>query len=448
MLEIRHHMNEPEFKLLASAEALEAALAAHNAGDLDLAEKLYAWLAESHPANAEVLHHRGVLMHQRGHREAAIDLLQDSLKLDAQRPDWHNDLGNMLAERQRLEPARDAFMASIELDVNQPVVWNNLGAVLQRQELFDEAEYSYRQAMALNPDFFDAMSNLGHLLSLRGKVGESAEYLCRAFVAAATDATPRDLLGIAYSMLGRLDDAKEVYRNWLEEKPGHPIASHLHAACSGIDVPARASNAYIEMHFDDLAKGFDAKLVENLDYQAPPLIARMLEQFVPPVRALAGLDAGCGTGLCGIHLSPYVERLTGIDLSANMLTLARQKGIYDELVKIELTQFMLEHPGAFDLVVIADTLIYFGPLETVFAAARTVLRPGGRLIFTAETPLATADPYCIKPNGRYGHGREYLDSTMQAAGFHDRVVEPTVIRIELGRPVDGFIVTARRPGPG
>lgn len=97
-----------------------------------------------------------------------------------------------------------------------------------------------------------------------------------AGVSSATEATPKDLLGIAYSLLGRLDDAEEVYRRWLRQEPGHPIAAHLYAACSGVAVPARASDAYIEMYFDELATSFDAKLTKNLDYQAPNLVAQQL----------------------------------------------------------------------------------------------------------------------------------------------------------------------------
>jgi len=441
-------MKEQEFKLQASAEALAAALAAHDAGDLALAETLYRWLLESHPENAAAAHHLGMLAHQSGRHQTALDLMRRSIELDRDRSDWHNDLGNMLAEGQQLAPARAAFMASLELDPNHPIVWNNLGAVLQRQEEFDEADFSYRQAIALNPDFVDAMSNLGYLLSIRGKAGESAEYLCRAFVAGATDATPRDLLGIAYNTLGRPDDAREVYRQWLQAEPAHPIAAHLYAASTGQDVPTRASDAYIEMHFDDLAKGFDAKLIENLDYQAPRLIAEMLTQHVPKGRTLIGLDAGCGTGLCGIEIAPYVEHLTGIDLSSNMLALAKQKGVYDELVKIELSRFMHQRPDAFDLVVIADTLIYFGPLREVFDAARSALRPGGLLVFTVEAPLNADDAHCIKPNGRYGHGRDYLEWLLQAQGFEVLALLPTAIRIELGRPVDGLVVTVRLPTSG
>ena len=46
-----------------------------------------------------------------------------------------------------------------------------------------------------------------------------------------------------------------------------------------------------------------------------------------------------------------------------------------------------EH-DAFDLIVTADTLVYFGALDDVAAAAAGALRTGGRFIFTVEEATA------------------------------------------------------------
>ena len=103
-----------------------------------------------------------------------------------------------------------------------------------------------------------------------------------------------------------------------------------------------------------------------------------------PSKALDVLDAGCGTGLCGPLVAPYARRLVGVDLSARMLRQAEERHVYDALHKFELTAYLQDNPGAFDVIVSADTLVYFGPLEQVVVAAAAALRPGGRLVFTVE----------------------------------------------------------------
>jgi predicted TPR repeat methyltransferase len=158
------------------------------------------------------------------------------------------------------------------------------------------------------------------------------------------------------------------------------------------------------------------------------------------------LDAGCGTGLCGPLLVSYARRLVGVDLSERMLARARARNIYDELVKRELTAYLRESPATFDVIVSADTLVYFGPLEEVVAASADALRPGGRLVFTVEELSgASSDAgYAIRSHGRYGHTRQYLERVLSGANLRPQIV-PAELRLEAGEPVQGLVVRAEKP---
>ena len=88
-----------------------------------------------------------------------------------------------------------------------------------------------------------------------------------------------------------------------------------------------------------------------------------------------------------------------------MLARAKEKNVYDALVQGELTEYLRSSREAFDLIVSADTLVYFGALEDVVAAAAGALRPHGLLIFTLEHAArgdATLD-YRLELHGRYSH---------------------------------------------
>jgi predicted TPR repeat methyltransferase len=119
--------------------------------------------------------------------------------------------------------------------------------------------------------------------------------------------------------LGRVDEAAELYRQWLRVEPDHPIAVHMLAACTGIDVPARASDDFVRSSFDDFAMTFDRTL-QRLEYRAPVLVGEATMDLArSTVEHLLSqvLDAGCGTGLVATMIRPYVKRLVGVDLSAN-----------------------------------------------------------------------------------------------------------------------------------
>jgi predicted TPR repeat methyltransferase len=260
----------------------------------------------------------------------------------------------------------------------------------------------------------------------------------------------RRLLALAHCTLGEVDQAIGVFEEWLKEEPGHPIALHMLAACSGREVPPRASDGFIEQTFDSFAGSFDSKLAKLL-YRAPDLVAGMLaDSGAEPSKSLDVLDAGCGTGLCGPLLAPYARRLVGVDLSVRMLAQAKARNIYDELYKVELTAYLRDCDATFDVIVSADTLVYFGPLEAVADAAAQALRPGGRLIFTVEELLddRSGAGYGISPHGRYCHTREYVERALTNADFEAEIV-PAQLRLEAGDPVRGLVVCGiKRTGAG
>jgi len=135
-----------------------------------------------------------------------------------------------------------------------------------------------------------------------------------------------------------------------------------------------------------------------------------------------------------------------------MLSLAERRGVYDELAKAELVQFLRDRPDAFDVVVSADTLCYFGALEGVVEAARKALRAGGQIVFTVEAEREedeSAEPgFRLQLNGRYVHARAYLRSVLACAGFDELRIDAEVLRSEAGQPVRGWLVAARRaPDP-
>jgi predicted TPR repeat methyltransferase len=135
----------------------------------------------------------------------------------------------------------------------------------------------------------------------------------------------------------------------------------------------------------------------------------------------------------------------GVDLSAAMLAKAKERACYDALETAELTAYLAAHPATFDLIVSADTLVYFGDLTAVLTAAALSLRPGGHLIFTVEAAPADASAgFLLHPHGRYSHTRPYLQSTLTTAGLTPVAINPAPLRMENQAPVQGFVVTCGR----
>ena len=427
--------------------SLDHALRLHGEGRLDEARQAYLDILAVQPEAADAMHYLGILEHQCGHSDVGLDLLGRALEIAPPQADRLNDLGNVLSEVERLDDAVAAFSAAADLKPDDANLSNNLGAVLARLERLPEAAAAFRLALAIDPEFAPALNNLGDLYIRQGENDEAAQYYCRAFVSGPLADKPKRMLGIAYYTLNRIEEAAEVYREWSAAEPHNPIARHLLAACSGQDVPARADNAFVETVFDEYAENFDTKLVHSLAYRGPEYIAAALTTHLPAACDLRVLDGGCGTGLCGPVLAPYAAHLTGIDLSANMLARAATRGGYDALEKAELGAYLASQHAAFDLIVIADVLIYFGALDGLFATAAQALKRPGLLIFTVEIHAGglQSPPYVIKPSGRYGHAPRYIESCLAQQGFEVLSSDAVILREEFTQPVAGLVVSARYP---
>jgi len=247
--------------------------------------------------------------------------------------------------------------------------------------------------------------------------------------------------------MGRLDEAAATYEAWLRADPDSPVARHMFAACSGKEVTERASDAFVTQEFDHFADSFD-EVLQRLEYRAPALVARALRRVEgEPRGGLEIMDAGCGTGLLAQHLRPYARRLVGVDLSPKMLEKAAKRALYDELVAAELTSYLGSSPQAYDIVASSDTLVYFGDLRAVLAAAGASLRPGGRLVFTLEHAVHEDEVpagYRIHPDGRYMHTQQYVRAVLDQTGFEVIDIEKGHLRREGNTYVEGLVVAARR----
>src|SRR6266567_7697824 len=348
------------------------------------AQELYRRVLETAPNHPHALHYAGVLAHQQGRSDEAVALIERSLALEPNRADCYSNLGIIFQSAGKLEKAIAAYQRATAIDPSHANTHSNLGVLLRATGKPSEAEAAYRTAIQLNPQYIDAYTNLGILLNGLKRTKEASACYCKVITLRPKHREARKLLALAHCTLGEVDKAVDIFEQWLEEEPADPIARHMLAACTGRDVPERASNGFVEKTFDGFAASFESKLA-RLSYRAPALVAAMLEDSgLEQSHRLEVLDAGWGTGLCGALVAPFARRLVGVDLSEGMLAHAKEKNVYHALIKVELTDYLRDNSEAFDLIVSADALVYFGDLTGVIAGFARALRPNGLLVFTLE----------------------------------------------------------------
>lgn len=192
---------------------------------------------------------------------------------------------------------------------------------------------------------------------------------------------------------------------------------------------------YIKEVFNTLSGEFESRLVGQLGYKAPWILANLVKQRVAEQGGDANckrvLDLGCGSGLfakiwtcaergekhsavymgeeagdenymenSSTKLSIFMDTLclhacssvlVGIDLSDKMVDICQTLCLYDYLLCAHITDCLnycksVDHraKGSFDVVISADTFIYVGRLGEVFQLIGSLMPKGGLFAFSIE----------------------------------------------------------------
>jgi predicted TPR repeat methyltransferase len=138
--------------------------------------------------------------------------------------------------------------------------------------------------------------------------------------------------------------------------------------------------------YDQWATDYDHQML-GLGYCSPSDTARLLADHLPDNNA-AILDVGCGTGLTSVGL---VERgyvnVDGIDISAEMLGRASERGGYQALLLGDLTAPLAIPDETYDGALCSGTFTHGHVGPVAITQVVRVLKPGGLFAFTVHQDL-------------------------------------------------------------
>ena len=261
-------------------------------------------------------------------------------------------------------------------------------------------------------------------------------------VAGADPATWHTLGRIA-RLAGRRTLAADAYERYLAACPEDASIAHLLVALRDEPPPPRASDDCVRLTFADFASHYDTKMRDNLAYQAPERLASCIHAELGDSSGLSILDIGCGTGLAGTILRPRAAKLTGVDLSSEMIERARTRGTYDSLEVAEITEWLAGTRSQFDLIVACDCLVYFGDLTALSQLVAARLMPGGVFAFTVER--GDVYPFRLTDSGRFTHHRDHIRAIAVQSGLQLACLETSFLRTEAGLDVTGLYTLLRKP---
>lgn len=396
------------------------------------------------------------------------------------------------AEQRKCEEALRHIERAVELRPNDAKFAHSLGVArsklgacvdceIHRNSLLEGALEAFQRAA----DLSIGKSKVSFLMKAQGvaKIIEKKKLPVRRkqILRSVLDISPEDpkchyLLGLVLQELKENNEALLEFETHLRimeslsRDAQYKVASAKHwAAVLRGETTAGAPEEYVSDLFDTYAKTFEDHLVNVLKYQTPKVLQQQLAAVLGTLDDRPSLgrvvDLGCGTGLMGPLVKELgtVERLEGIDLSAQMLVKAKEKGVYDVLrrcnleeafvpcsatVSSQAPEFTPEIDDRFGVVVAADVFVYVGDLSGVFKVARQWMHPRGLFGFSVEDGSRDQQAceslgYRLMDTGRYTHSSQYIRTLARENRFEISSQKAVILRYNGGEPVHGrlFVLT-------
>ncbi|MEP4149564.1 MAG: tetratricopeptide repeat protein [Halioglobus sp.] len=460
------------------AQDLQSLVDLYSTGKTDRALAQAKHLCKVYPNQPLPFNIIGVIQIQRGNYESAVKNCSKALGLEPSYGDALNNLGSALHKLKRHDEARACYQRLLSIQGEDPDAFFNLANVFRDTENFESAAACYQRSIQIRPlyspaqiglgrcliktaDFpgalkcfqkaieldnqsIEAHCGIGELLLGQNRPQEALSWYGKAVELDAGNLASKYGMARALTANGEIQKAIPLMKEYLKSNPDNSEVKHLLDAAQN-NTTKVAPRQYIETAFNANAKGFEEHLTETLGYRAPAQLRELLtDADQSSVKPLSAADLGCGTGLVGDAFRDTCSSLIGLDLSAKMLEIAKEKEIYDELLLGDIVETLRDLDKNFDLFVSADTLIYIGDLQPLFDAVAQRSANGTLFIFSTE--ISDRPGYTLLHSGRYAHGDSYVKETLDRANFELLRRETLPLRKERDEWLQGGFYLARYSG--
>ena len=262
-------------------QMLQQGVAAHNAGNLREAERLYRVILQVQPKHPDANHNLGLIAVSMDQSGVALPLFKNAIKVKPNIEQfWLSYIEALIAERQfenaqrALKKAKKKGVSKEKLKaLTQKLVsvkagnnlaqapsqveiqklmnhyqngqydyaetlaisiteefpghqfgWKIMGALLERTGRKSEALNANQKAVQLEPQDAEAHYNLGNTLMGLGRLEEAEASYKQTIVLKSDYAEARNNLGMALQALGRMEEAEESFRQAIASKPDYAAA--------------------------------------------------------------------------------------------------------------------------------------------------------------------------------------------------------------------------------
>lgn len=214
---------------------MHEAVAAHRRGDYATAEARYRAVLRGAPAHPDAMHFLGLLAHQTGHNDAALELLQQAIQLGPDSPLYRHNLAGVLQQLGRHAEAERRYREALALKPDYVEALIGLAKSQLAQYRFTDALASYDAALALAPRNLEVLLGRAGVLAERVERGAALACCREAHTIAAQDAGQLQRVGSAFHDLDAHREARACFEAALALRPDF-VEAHVSLATTLADL--------------------------------------------------------------------------------------------------------------------------------------------------------------------------------------------------------------------
>jgi len=159
------------------------------------------------------------------HYKQALHYFSDAWERDRTNVDAAIKCAEAAHRMEDFEQAQRYLEETVRAVPNSPDAYNTLGVFLVNREKLDDAMEQFRKAYSIDPDNNDTLNNLVEVSFMLQKYDETLSYVQKALKKDTGDSSLLLIAANSLAFLGKLEEARDIYRNILDKEPGNKDAA-------------------------------------------------------------------------------------------------------------------------------------------------------------------------------------------------------------------------------
>ncbi|MBK9443720.1 MAG: tetratricopeptide repeat protein [Comamonadaceae bacterium] len=152
-------------KLAKQNQLIEHGWRLQQAGELAMAEEVYASVLKANPKHFNAAYLLGNMAAQAARHQTAVNFYTQAIRINPSHAEPYNNRGNALLALKQFGAAVASFDTAISIQANYAEAYSNRGNALFALKKFGAAVASLDKAVSLKSDYAEAYSNRGNALS-------------------------------------------------------------------------------------------------------------------------------------------------------------------------------------------------------------------------------------------------------------------------------------------